>query len=86
MLIWSFLTDTTPVWSSIWFKLPQTSSSKTSLQEIGTYPRGTTTSQLHNTLNTKHIQDFIHQLTAKFFAHCPSNPKFPQFNKSEITP
>jgi len=37
-----------------------------SLQEIGTYPRGTTTSQLHDTLNTEHIQDFIEQLTAKF--------------------
>lgn len=37
-----------------------------SLQEIGTYPRGTTTSQLHDTLNIEHIQDFIDQLTAKF--------------------
>jgi len=52
-----------------------------SLQEIGTFPRGTTTSQLHNTLNIKPIQDFIHQLTAKFFAHCPSIRKPPQFNK-----
>jgi hypothetical protein len=48
-----------------------------SLQEIGTYPRGTTTSQLHDTLNIEPIQDFIHQITAKFFVHCPSNPKPP---------
>jgi hypothetical protein len=55
-----------------------------SLQEIGTFLRGTTTSQLHKTLNNEPIQDFIHQLTAKFFAHCPYNPNPPpppQLNK-----
>ena len=34
-----------------------------------------TISRLHNSLNIVPIRDFIHRLTAKFFAHCPSHPK-----------
>jgi hypothetical protein len=35
----------------------------------------TSTSHLHSSLNIEPIRYFIHQLTAKFFAHCPSHPK-----------
>jgi hypothetical protein len=32
-------------------------------------------SRSHISLNIDHIRDFIHLLTAKFFAHCPSHSK-----------
>ena len=44
------------------------------LQVIGNYPTCTPTSHLHDTLNNEPIPVIIHQLKAKFFSHCTSNP------------
>ena len=59
-------------YSCLGFHMIQTTSNSViqdkSLQEFGTCPGVTTTSHLHNTLNIEPIQDFHHQLTAKFFS------------------
>jgi hypothetical protein len=75
LLIRSLLTYATPVWNttcnSNYLKL-QGFRNK-SLRVIGVYTRGTPISHLHDTLNIEPIRDFVHQLTVKFFAKCPSH-------------
>jgi hypothetical protein len=44
------------------------------LRVTGNCPSGTLISPLHDTLNIEPIQNFIHGLTAKCFATCPSHP------------
>jgi hypothetical protein len=76
LLIRSILTYAAPFWSSTCYSnylRLQVIQSKC-LLVIGNHPRPTTNSHLHNTLNIEPIRDFIHRLTAKFFAHWPSHP------------
>jgi hypothetical protein len=76
LLILSILTYAAPVWISTcdsnYLKL-QDDQNK-SLRVISKYPRGALISQLYDILNIEPIQEFIHRLRVKLFAHCPSHP------------
>jgi len=76
LYIRSILTYATPVCISTcpsnYLKLPATQSE--CLRVISNYPRRTATFHSHDTVNIDPFLVIIHQLTAKFFAYCPSHP------------
>ena len=56
-----------------------------SLRMIGSYPRVSHISQLHDTLNHEPLQEFVHPLSAKYLLTLHPIPN-PLFNRSEIAP